>query len=50
MKTFKIRHVVLSIICILFVALCVYGLNTDCPNTVGYVFCGDSNAQQKVGD
>ncbi len=57
MKTFKIWQVFLAVIGILFVALVIYGFNTDCPNTAGYVFCGTSDdwslqrwSQQKVNN
>jgi hypothetical protein len=43
MKTLKIWHFLLSVVCILFIAMVIYGFNTDCPNTAGYVFCGNTN-------
>ncbi|GGY71899.1 hypothetical protein GCM10011613_16000 [Cellvibrio zantedeschiae] len=57
MKTFKLWHLLVSIFCVLFIMLVVYGIKTDCPNTAGYVYCGDSDGwslhhwgQQKVGE
>jgi len=57
MKAFKVWQIFLAILGILFIVLCIYGFNTDCPNTAGYVFCGDSDdwslqrwSQQKVNN
>jgi hypothetical protein len=57
MKAFKLWQIFLGVIGILFIILCIYGLNTDCPNTAGYVFCGNSDdwslqrwSQQKVNN
>lgn len=57
MKAFKVWQILVSVVCILFIMLFIYGLRTDCPNTAGYVFCGDSEdwslqrwSQQKVGN
>lgn len=43
MRTFKFFHAILFVALILLIVLCIYGINTDCPNTEGYVFCGDSD-------
>lgn len=41
MKTFKVWQVLVSIVCLALIALVLYGVNTDCPNTAGYVYCGE---------
>jgi len=56
MKTVKLWQVFVAILCLAFIVLVVYGINTDCPKTVGYVYCGSDNgwslqkwSQEKVG-
>lgn len=39
MKFFNLVKTASSILLVLFVLLCIYGLATDCPNTAGYVYC-----------
>jgi hypothetical protein len=57
MKTIKLWQILVSILCIAFLVLVVYGIKTDCPNTSGYVYCGAGDgwslqkwSQQKVGN
>lgn len=35
-------RVILSVLALVFVAVVIYGLITDCPNTAGYFFCSES--------
>ena len=43
MKTFTVTKATAVVIVTLFILLCIYGLATDCPNTAGYVYCGEQH-------
>lgn len=36
--------VVLIFLSVVFVAVVIYGVITDCPNTAGYFFCSESES------
>ena len=42
MKMSKPIGVAVSLICLVAVALLIYGIRTDCPQTAGYVDCSVS--------
>lgn len=42
MNLTKSVKMALTVAGILFVAVVIYGLVTDCPNTSGYFFCSES--------
>lgn len=57
MKTLKLWQIFVSILCVVFIGLLIYGIKTDCPNTAGYVYCGTDEhwslqkwSQQKLGN
>ena len=41
MKSFSLTKALAGIFVALFILLLAYGLATDCPNTAGYVYCGE---------
>jgi hypothetical protein len=41
MKKVNLLNFIFYISMLFIVALCLYGFATDCPNTAGYVNCGD---------
>jgi uncharacterized membrane protein YdjX (TVP38/TMEM64 family) len=41
MKTFSLFNFICSVFLVSVVTFFIYGFSTDCPNTAGYVYCGN---------